>query len=160
MLTNEEKDCAQIAQELSDAFTGMSDGISAAVELVQQVDWDSGRYPQPLDRWAAFQIRGHLISLLKKHRGTQLLCQGALAENGEMLVRSMFETTVWLFFMLVQDLELKADGTTHTLDCNMRARIYWAHSLKQQRRLSVQARPDGHVRQRGGPVEILQPCPR
>ena len=104
MLPNESEAVTQARACLAYEFDAMAKELEAAVTIKETLPGDTGPYPDFANRNVANTVRSLLVSLCRKFRSVQLLCECAQASNAESLVRSMFEVEAWIHFILIDGL--------------------------------------------------------
>lgn len=136
MLPGENEAIKRVKIDLASEIDAMGKYVEVATAIEEAVPWDSGPYPDFVNRNVASSVRSLFVTLCKKFRSVEVLCKIAQADSGEILVRSMFESVAWIYFILISELKIHVKSHGEQMpSCDQRATIYWAHCEKETLRM-------------------------
>lgn len=111
-----------------------------AVRLIPQT-YDSDQAPRGVNVYVLVLSMSLYVKSCKQLRAVKLLCEDGLAGEGESILRSMFETLVYLTFVTKPRVTLKRNGKRVPIPGGrfsraIRAKLYYAYSWQNHLRIA------------------------
>ena len=135
MLPDEVEFTNEVRRRYDATFSAMGRLHNAAVALLSPEGLNA-QCPKYADSAVQIASISLYVKACKQFRSIQILCERGMGSDADSLVRNLFETTVYLVFVLKPRVTLRKDGNRLAVPGNrfpskLRARLYLAYTTHQ-----------------------------